>query len=187
MKIILLAFTLGLTALVVNNAHACGRGSDCAIGDRTYRIALPPSPSGKVGAVIFIHGYQGKPERVMRNRSLVKAVTDLGLAFVSPKSAYGDWDIPNSPSQKDGTSEYPFFEKLKADLVDKHGIDPDRIMVTGFSAGGMMTWELACRRGDLFAAYAPIAGTFWNPVPQSCETLPQRIIHAHGTSDSRFR
>ena len=87
----------------------------------------------------------------------------MGLAFVSPKSAYGDWDIPNSPSQKDGTSEYPFFEKLKADLVEKHGIDPDRIMVTGFSAGGMMTWELACRRGNLFAAYAPIAGTFWNP------------------------
>ena len=68
MKNILLALFLGIITLAANNAQACGRGSDCAIGDRTYRVALPKSQSGKIGAIIFNHGYQGRPERVMRNR-----------------------------------------------------------------------------------------------------------------------
>jgi len=183
MRILFALLLLALTQLTTDAAQACGRESDCQIGERTYRISLPHKSTGKIGAIIFNHGYQGSPQGVMGNKGLVKAVNDLGLAFVAPKSAFGDWDIPNSPSQKPGTSEYPFFDKLKTDLVEKHRVDPDRIMITGFSAGGMMTWELACRRGNLFAAFAPIAGTFWDPVPKSCETLPQPIIHTHGTAD----
>ena len=183
MKILLSILTLILAAFAMNPSHACGRESDCMIGERTYRIAMPEDAANKPGAIIFNHGYRGSAAGIMKNNNLVNAATRMGVALVAPKSAYEDWDIPNSPSEKPGDSEYPYFEKLKADLVEKHGIDPDRIMVTGFSAGGMMTWELACRRGNLFAAYAPIAGTFWDPVPASCETLPQPIIHMHGTSD----
>ncbi len=172
-----------LTIFTSAAVHACGHDSDCKIGERIYRIKMPENTAAKPGAIIFNHGYRGSAAGIMKNDNLIKAVNGLGLALVAPKSAYQDWDIPNSPSQKPGTSEYPYFERLKADLVEKHGIDPGRIMITGFSAGGMMTWELACRRGNLFAAYAPIAGTFWNPVPPSCQTLPQPIIHMHGTSD----
>jgi len=57
------------------------------------------------------------------------------------------------------------------------------MMASGFSAGGMMTWNLACDRSELFAAYAPIAGTFWEPTPKNCETPTASIIHTHGTSD----
>ncbi len=183
MKIVLSILTIVVAALSTATAHACGSDSDCKIGDRIYRIKMPENAAGKTGAIIFNHGYRGSAAGIMKNGNLTKAVNGLGLALVAPKSAYQDWDIPNSPSQKPGISEYPYFEQLKADLVDRHGIDPERIMITGFSAGGMMTWELACHQGNLFAAYAPIAGTFWNPLPPSCKTLPQPIIHMHGMSD----
>ena len=36
-------------------------------------------------------------------------------------------------------------------------IDEDRVYLTGYSMGGMGTWEIAARRPDLFAAVAPVA------------------------------
>lgn len=164
-------------------ASACGPDSDCRIGDRTYRIRMPEGATAKpVGAIIFNHGYRGTAAGIMRNRRMGETIASLGVALVAPKAAGGDWDIPNAPGGGDDR-ELIYFDALKKTLVERHDIDPQRIMVTGFSAGGMMTWELACKRGDQFAAFAPISGTFWAPVPQSCPTLPAPIIHMHGTSD----
>ena len=55
--------------------------------------------------------------------------------------------------------------------------------MTGFSAGGMMTWTLACDRSESFAGFAPMAGTFWAPIPKSCNTPPAHVLHYHGTAD----
>ena len=37
--------------------------------------------------------------------------------------------------------------------------------------------------GDLFRAYAPIAGGFWRSNPESCSTGPVNLRHIHGLSD----
>ena len=124
----------------------------------------------------------GTAAGLMRNKRLSKMISDMGLAFIAPKSAREDWDIPNAPS-KGPRVEIAFFDKLKTDIVQNHHIDPNRIVVTGFSAGGMMTWNLACERGDQFAGFIPMSGTFWAPIPKSCPTFPANIIHIHGTSD----
>ena len=118
----------------------------------------------------------------MRNKNLGKAVSNLGLALVAPKSSGDDWAIPGTPSGATPV-ELEYFEAVVADIRQRFNIDTSRMMASGFSAGGMMVWNLACDRGDLFAAYAPIAGTFWEPTPQTCNSSPQSIIHTHGTSD----
>ena len=46
-----------------------------------------------------------------------------------------------------------------------------------------MVWQLACKAGDLFVAYAPIAGAFLDPIPDECPTGPVSLRHVHGTSD----
>ena len=178
-----LLIVFGGTGLSVP-AGACGPDTDCLIGERTYRIRMPLNHDGvsKVGAIIFNHGYRGTAKGLMRNKRLGKLISDMGLAFVAPKSARQDWDIPNAPSPGP-RSELPFFDALKARLVDQHSIDPKRIVVSGFSAGGMMTWNLACDRGDQFAGFVPVSGTFWAPVPKNCSAMPAHIIHVHGTSD----
>ena len=182
---IVIALVLALIALsFAPPVFACGADTDCRLGERTYRIRMPEGHDGKsqVGAVIFNHGYRGTAAGLMRNKRLSKTISDMGLAFVAPKSSGDDWDIPNAPSEG-SNSEISFFDSLKVDLTANHFIDPEKIMVTGFSAGGMMTWNLACERGDIFAAFAPMSGTFWAPVPKECPTMPVNLIHIHGTSD----
>ena len=180
----LLASLLLFFFMIPQKAIACGPDTDCVIGERIYRIRMPEGHDGSssVGAVFFMHGYRGSAAGVMRNRSLGKAVSDLGLALVAPKSAFGDWAIPGSPSGHEPV-ELEYFEAVVADIRKRFNIDASRMMASGFSAGGMMTWNLACDRGGLFAAYAPIAGTFWQPVPQRCDSVTVSIIHTHGTSD----
>ncbi len=164
-------------------ARACGPVSDCRVGDQTYRLRLPAGHDGQtpVGAIMFLHGYRGTAAGVMRNARLGEAVSDLGLALIAPKSSGHDWSIPGAPQED--LDELVLFDRLLEDIAARFPIDMKRIMATGFSAGGMMTWNLACERGDRFAGFAPIAGTFWEPLPGSCSSPPVHLLHTHGTSD----
>ena len=182
---VFIANALAMPIFAIGESHACGPDTDCVIGgDRHYRIRMPEGHDGKteVGAVFFMHGYRGTAKGTMKNKSLAKVVSDLGLALVAPKSAYQDWAIPGAPQAKEPV-ELGYFEAVVKDIDEKFAIDTSRMMASGFSAGGMMTWNLACDKSALFAAYAPIAGTFWEPTPKNCNTPTANIIHTHGTSD----
>ncbi|MDJ0945368.1 MAG: hypothetical protein QNJ30_18010 [Kiloniellales bacterium] len=172
-----------LAGLGPGGAAACGPDSDCRLGERTYRIRMPAGHDGSspVGAIMYMHGYRGTAAAIMRNKALGKAVSKLGLALVAPKSLGDDWSIPNAP--REYTDDFAFFDRLLEEITARFAIDPRRIMATGFSAGGMMVWNLACQRGGSFAGFAPIAGTFWAPIPQSCPSPPVHLLHTHGTDD----
>lgn len=180
--------TFSIARISPTPAWSCGPDTDCRIGARTYRIRMPEGHDGttRVGAIFFMHGYRGTAAGIMRNKSLARQISKLGIALVAPKSARADWDIPNAPSSVGSGSrgtELAFFDKLIDDVVKRFPIDPAQLMASGFSAGGMMVWNLACERSNRFAGFAPISGTFWAPVPKSCTTPPPHLIHTHGTTD----
>ena len=168
-------------------ASACGPDTDCVLGDRHYRIAMPEGHDGAtpVGAIVFAHGYRGSAQGVMRNGGLRRLVSDMGLALIAVKSAADDWVIPNAPRRKgeDGSVEFDYFEAVIADASARFTIDADRMMMTGFSAGGMMVWNLACSRPDMFAGFVPISGTFWLEPPADCALPATSVIHIHGDAD----
>ncbi|MBL4750047.1 MAG: prolyl oligopeptidase family serine peptidase [Amylibacter sp.] len=169
-------------------ALACGADTNCQIGDdRYYRIAMPQGHDGKspVGVIVFSHGYQGSAAGIMRNKALRKVASDLGVALIATKSVGSGWDLPNAPhgNQKDASAELAYYDAVIKDASSKFALDTKRMMATGFSAGGMMAWTLACARSDTYAAFAPMAGTFWLKPPQSCKTPVTNIIYIHGKTD----
>ncbi|MEM8853745.1 MAG: PHB depolymerase family esterase, partial [Pseudomonadota bacterium] len=174
--------TLGLAP-----AAACGPDTDCVIGERTYRIAMPDGATDAtpVGAVVFMHGYRGTAQGTMASDRLRAMAQDLGVALIAPKSGGEDWLIRNAPRKgfEDDSRELAYFDALLADVTTRFPIDPGKILAAGFSAGGMMTWTLACHRPDRFAAFLPIAGTFWAPEPESCDVEAVDLVHIHGTAD----
>jgi pimeloyl-ACP methyl ester carboxylesterase len=50
------------------------------------------------------------------------------------------------------------LSRLLDEVCVKYAVDPDRIYVTGISAGGDATWGLGCLQPERFAALAPING-----------------------------
>ncbi len=172
------------TLLMPAAALACGPDTDCPLGDRIYRI-YEPAEIKHPGAIIFAHGYRGKAAGIMRSKGFRAMADRLGVRLVAAQSYAQDWRIPGVPADPgtDGQLEYSYFANLKTQLETAHGIDSSKSLFTGFSAGGMMVWQLACTQGDTFAAYAPISGTFWTPMPPNCEHAPVNMIHTHGLSD----
>tara|TARA_R110002110_G_scaffold66224_10_gene181666 strand:- start:3221 stop:4039 length:819 start_codon:yes stop_codon:yes gene_type:complete len=186
LPIALLAILAGMTVLT-SPATACGPDSDCLIGERIYRIDMPEGHDGTtpVGAVVYSHGHRGTAAGVMNNKSLRKIVSDLGFALIATKSSGTGWSLPGAPSWTPDSSvdELPYFDRLIEDVTARFPIDRKRLVATGFSAGGMMVWTLACHRSEMFAAFAPMSGTFWRPVPQTCTTPPAHVLHIHGDAD----
>ncbi|MCI4664285.1 MAG: polyhydroxybutyrate depolymerase [Neomegalonema sp.] len=183
--------------LCAASASACGVRSDCLIdvrgqGERTYRIYLPPTekrrlgPDGKIGAIVFAHGYRGAARGVMRNAGLLRMADRLGVAFIALNAdGHDDWILPGAPFSTDyaGRREIEYTRAVVADAVRRFGLQRRRMMASGFSAGGMLMWNLICEASDLFPAFAPHSGVFWNPLPRRCKGRTANVIHFHGTLD----
>lgn len=181
---LLLAFFFAVIPL---SALACGPDTDCALGDRHYRLAMPEGHDGAtpVPAIVFAHGYKGSAAGVMRNKSLRRLASELGVALIAGKSVGPGWDLPNNPREIDstGASEFAYFDAVLSDASERFAIDTERVMATGFSGGGMMVWNLICARSGSFAGFAPIAGTFWLEAPETCTAPVASVVHIHGDAD----
>jgi len=166
---------------------ACDRDTDCKIGDRSYRIILPEGHDGvmPIPAIIFVHGYRGTAAGVMGNDGLTTMVENLGFAFVAAQAAGPEWNIPNIPSVDAlvGIDELAYFDAVAEDIARRFAIDRPRVIVAGFSSGAMMAWHLACYRGNSYAGFVSMSGTFWEPLPTTCPTVPSNLIHYHGRED----
>ncbi|MEM8878108.1 MAG: alpha/beta hydrolase-fold protein [Pseudomonadota bacterium] len=169
-------------------ASECGGELPCQIEGGEYRIALPEGhdhadPLGRpLGAIMFLHGWRGSAAGEMNNGALRAVAEKYGLAFIAPQGAESTWSYPSSPSQH--RDEFAYFSALMDDLKTRFGINSDRVLLSGFSMGGSMVWYLACEMPDRFGGFAPIAGAFWEPQPQSCSGPVDYMLHVHGTSDT---
>ncbi|WP_342076894.1 dienelactone hydrolase family protein [Yoonia sp. SS1-5] len=177
--------SIALIAFLPNAGAACGIETDCNVAGGTYRIDTPGG--GPTGAILFAHGYRGTAAGTMRNGRFRSMATDMGLAFVALDAGPGDdWQLPNAPGDNaaDGQANFAYVAAVVDDLASKYGLGRDQIMITGFSAGGMLVWNLACARPDLAGGFAPVSGTFWLTPPDTCANPAASIIHMHGDRDT---
>jgi polyhydroxybutyrate depolymerase len=172
--------------LLAAPALACGPDSDCPVGGRSYRLYLPPAAAeGPVGALVFAHGYRGAAANEMRNMALRDLADTLGLALIALQADGRDWALAHAPQAPDraAAAEAGYVAAVLADAAARAPIDPDRRVAAGFSAGGMLTWTLACEMAGSFAGFVPMSGTFWAPVPDRCPAPAGNLVHIHGTAD----
>lgn len=180
---VLTASAVAQTPASVQSRNACPADAGCSVASGSYRIVLPPQAAGggKVGAILYFHGYQGSAEEVIADAELIAVARRLGVALIAPDGAGRSWSFPGSPAQH--RDEFVFVGQVLDDVSARFPIDLGRILASGFSQGGSMVWHLACRMPRRFAAFAPIAGAFWEPLPESCDGPRPPLIHVHGTSD----
>jgi polyhydroxybutyrate depolymerase len=68
-------------------------------------------------------------------------------------------------------------------LREELDVDPNRVYATGFSNGAQMANRLMCEMADVFAAVAPVSGSF--PPEETCRpSRPVPIVVFHGTADT---
>lgn len=75
-----------------------------------------------------------------------------------------------------------FLNDVMDDVATRYNVDRHRMLLSGFSRGGSMVWDVACFAHNSARAYAPSAGAFWDDLPEACEG-PVDLFHTHGWSD----
>lgn len=186
MRVCLPAIAALLAGLLAGSpAEACGAIDDpCPAGGGSYHAHAPNGWDGAspLPTVIFFHGYAATGTTMMKNKGLVKAFSDLGVLFIAPNGLRKTWAHVGSPSS--ARDELVFTDAILADVKRRWPVDEKLLWVSGFSQGGSMAWDLACYRGDQYAAFAPISGAFWRPLPERCPSGPINLRHIHGLGDT---
>lgn len=157
---------------------------------RTAWVHVPPSwkPGGQWPLILMFHGGSGNDGMAVVDLWRSEVAGDFVLAFPN-----GQLDRPDEPGWGNGDADevahdLRFVRRLVSELVERFGIDAGRVFATGHSNGANMTFTLACRAPDLFAAFAPVNQLFRASVAEQCPTTTQRsMLITLGTADPKAR
>jgi polyhydroxybutyrate depolymerase len=161
---------------------------ETAVGDRTYRLHVPPGVAEAVPLVVALHGGGGSGQQFAGENGLEAIADDEGFVVVHPDGIAGPagartWNAGNccGAAAAQGVDDIAFLRVLVAQLQQELPIDLDRIYAVGHSNGGMLAYRLACEAADLFAAVGLQAGALGI---DGCEpSQPVSLLHIHGTDD----
>ena len=97
------------------------------------------------------------------------ALREWEAVIVAPDVPARSWSVPDSERA---------VLALLGDVISGHAIDPDRVLVTGFSMGGAGTWYLATRNPDLFTGAIAVAARPAENALDRLESVPLYLIHS---------
>ena len=139
--------------------------------------------------LLNFHGFGGSAQGHMEWVNMRPLADEHGFVLVYPQGSglgdYTHWN-PSPPSEdnKSNADDFGFVEQLIDTIASYYAIDANRVYATGYSNGGMMSFGMACYRGDRIAAVASVSGTMLDDTRARCTpTHPTAVITLHGTDD----
>lgn len=120
---------------------------------------------------ISLHGGGGAPPRVndQQWRNQIRLYQHPGSIFVAPRAPTDTWNLWHE-AHIDG-----LLDRLIAAAVVTQGVNPDRVYLLGYSAGGDGVYQLGPRMADRFAAASMMAGHPNEASPLGLRNLPFAI------------
>jgi poly(3-hydroxybutyrate) depolymerase len=127
------------------------------IGDKSLRWlekTFGTAPAGGHSLWISMHGGGSAPPAVNNQQwtNQIRLYEPAEGIYVAPRGPTDTWNLWHE-AHVDG-----LFQRLIDDYVAVRGVNPDRVYLMGYSAGGDGVWQLAPRMADRYAAAAMMAG-----------------------------
>lgn len=112
------------------------------------------APEGKKSLWISMHG-GGATSKETNDQQWQNQIRLYQLqegVYVAPRAPIDAWDMWHRDYME------PLLDQLISYMVATHGVDPNRVYLLGYSAGGDGAWQLGPRMADRWAAVAMMAG-----------------------------
>jgi polyhydroxybutyrate depolymerase len=143
----------------------------------TLHIGKTVKPNEPAPLVFSLHGLTMTPASMELMAQWDPVADREGIIIARPAGvgASNGWDLT-------GTKDFDLMKAIIEDVNAKACVDRKRIFATGFSHGGFMSFSLACRLGDIFAAVAPNSGA--GSAARGCVARAVPVYAFHGDADS---
>ena len=164
-----------LTISMVTNAQT--RKTITSEGQKREYLQYAPSGLGsKRPLIISCHGMNQSAQYQWDALKDAKTLADKEkFVIVLPEGINSGWDIS-------GDRDINLIKDLIAQMKKDFDIDENRVYLSGFSMGGMLTYHAMNKIPDVIAAFAPISGyPMWGFTYTGKRAIP--VIHHHGTGD----
>lgn len=164
---------------------------------RTFDIFVPNDNTDNLPLVVMLHGGGGNSKEAAFSTKWIKKAKKENFIMVFPNGSRPDTTKPasfrhngqnwndgsnrNLSSIKNNVDDVGFIRTLIDSLKATYRIDDKKVYATGFSNGASMAFLLGIECADIFAAIAPVAGSFWMEYPQLKH--PISILYITGDSD----
>jgi len=140
------------------------------------------APAGGHSLYISLHGGGQAPPEVNEQQwqNQITLYQPAEGIYLAPRAPTDEWNLWHQDHID------PLFDRLIANHVAFAGVDPNKVYVMGYSAGGDGVYQLAPRMADRWAAAAMMAGH-----PNDASPLPLRNIgftgHVGALDDAYMR
>ncbi len=155
---------------------------------RSYLVAVPSSARPPAPAVVAFHGGGSDGAFFAARTGIVASAEQHGFVAVFPNGSGRTrrlltWNAGTccAYAVEQAVDDVAFVARLLDELVARHGVDPERIYLTGMSNGAMLAYRVAVELPERIAAVAAVAGTLG--VDPALVRVPVPVLHLHGTED----
>jgi polyhydroxybutyrate depolymerase len=152
---------------------------------REYILDIPAKTSGPGPLIVGMHGGLGTATQFRKLTGLHKTANKNGVVVVYPNGIDKGWNdgrLNRRGKLVRDTDDVGFITALVNDLVKREIADPSRIVFTGISNGGHMSFKMACDSSIKAYGIAPVAANI--PVPLDCSRAHTRLLNLVGTADT---
>jgi polyhydroxybutyrate depolymerase len=149
---------------------------------RSYALYVPASYDGQnaVPLLVALHPFLSSGPGFARMTGFNAIAEREGFVVAYPNGRGRRFNALD----EDGTDDLGFILEVVERVKQAYKVDPSRVFVTGASNGAFMTYRLACKAADVFAAAAAVMGTMPQEIASNCApSLPMPMLMIHGTED----
>jgi hypothetical protein len=153
------------------------------IGDKSMRLltrVFGQAPADGRSLWISMHGGGGAPAQVndQQWQNQIRLYQPAEGLYIAPRAPTNTWNLWHEGHIDD------LFDRLIEDCVLLAGVNPNKVYLMGYSAGGDGCYQLAPRLADRLAAASMMAGHPGNASPLSLRNLPFAIFA--GANDAAY-
>lgn len=154
---------------------------------KSQRRALYIRPTvrkpGLAPAIVLLHYAGGDPESMANLTAISKLVRDTGIWAILPEARGRSWST-DPVRDANGPDDVGLLTQVIDFSISAFPIDPKRVYMAGFSAGGFMTIRYVCDHPERIAAAAYVSATLIDSLRSRCKSsYPMPILAINGTDD----